>query len=214
MRLVLPLLVSTLLAACTTTPPAATPSRVVQFPALPPGATVDRWQHVCVSELTANQLTVAGAEGWELVGVAQSPGALVYCFKRREPAAPAPAVADELTALLDEGIVAVDATHVRIRRALVERVLENPLLIAKGARVVPSIKDGQPTGYKLYAIRPSSLYARLGLRNGDTVHAINGVAIGGPEDGLDVYQQLRRADQLELSLTRRGAPVTLTITVE
>lgn len=83
---------------------------------------------------------------------------------------------------------------------------------ATGARVLPSVKNGQPNGAKLYAIRPSSVYARAGLQNGDTVHTINGVDVQAPDQLL--IDKLFAVDHLELSITRRGKPVTLVIDVE
>jgi general secretion pathway protein C len=52
------------------------------------------------------------------------------------------------------------------------------MAVAKGARVVPAVKNGKPDGFKLYAIRPSSVYSKLGLTNGDTIQSINGFAQG------------------------------------
>lgn len=65
------------------------------IPPRPPGATYPNWEHICVHvtnpDELSNALNDAGAQGWELVMLAQ--GAL--CFKRPRldtpvlPAAPA-----------------------------------------------------------------------------------------------------------------------------
>jgi general secretion pathway protein C len=83
------------------------------------------------------------------------------------------------------------------------------MALAKGARVVPAVKNGQPDGFKLYAIRPSSVYAKLGLTNGDTLQAINGFQLTSADKALEVYTKLREATQLEVEITRRGKPMTL-----
>ena len=41
------------------------------------------------------------------------------------------------------------------------------------ARLVPNFRDGQTVGFRLYAVRPGSLVARLGIANGDTLLAVN-----------------------------------------
>jgi len=120
---------------------------------------------------------------------------------------------DELTAEIDKGIVVVDDTHRKITRALVDKILANPMAISKGARIVPAVKDGKPDGFKLYAIRPSSLYARLGLQNGDTVTAVNGFPLTSADRALEVYTKLREATSLELDVTRRGKATKLVITI-
>lgn len=122
----------------------------------------------------------------------------------------APPVPDD--PLLDT-IVKIDETHYQVPRATVDAWLANPMAVAKGARVVPSVKNGQANGFKLYAVRPSSPYARLGLHNGDTIHAINGFSLTTAEDALEVYTKLRGATKVELDITRRGKPVALTIEV-
>ena len=50
------------------------------------------------------------------------------------------------------------ATHCTVDRALVEKLLSNTTMLATAARFVPSIKDGKPNGFKLYAIRPQSIF--------------------------------------------------------
>ena len=87
------------------------------------------------------------------------------------------------------------------------------MVTSRGARVVPAVKNGKPDGFKLYAIRPSSPYAALGLQNGDTVHAINNFVLDSMEDALDAYQGLRAATSLTIDLTRRGRPVLLSIEI-
>ena len=81
---------------------------------------------------------------------------------------------DDLQTAVDNGIKKIDDTTYEIDKSLVDKVLANPMAVAKGARVVPAVKNGKPDGFKLYAIRPSSVYAKLGLSNGDTIQSING----------------------------------------
>jgi type II secretory pathway component PulC len=114
--------------------------------------------------------------------------------------------------LLDT-IEKIDDTHVRLPRATVDALLADPMGVAKGARVVPSVKNGQASGFKLYAIRPSSVYARLGLMNGDTITAVNGEDVTTPDKALEVYTKVKSASELKLDITRRGQPVELTITI-
>jgi len=136
------------------------------------------------------------------------------------PVAPAPAVATrsqddiELEAELAAGIKQIDPTHYQLSRAMIDKVLLNPMAVAKGARVIPAIKDGKPNGFKLYAIRPTSIYAKLGFSNGDTITAINKYALVAADKALEIYTKLREAKQLEVELVRRGKPVTLVFTIK
>ncbi len=116
---------------------------------------------------------------------------------------------DELSAELDEGINKVSEDKYQIDRNLVDKMLANPMSVARGARIVPSVKNGKPNGFKLYAIRPSSVYAKIGLMNGDTIHAINGFELTTPDKALEVYTKVKEASSLSVNITRRGKPVTI-----
>lgn len=120
---------------------------------------------------------------------------------------------DELEARLEAGVRQIDATHVELDRALVDALLANPMALAKGARIVPAVKDGKPHGFKLYAVRPSSFIARLGLTNGDTVVAINGQDVSTVDKALEAYATLRDVKQLVFDVERRGKLLKLTITI-
>jgi general secretion pathway protein C len=120
---------------------------------------------------------------------------------------------DDLQAAVDSGIKKIDETTYEIEKKLVDQVLLNPMAVAKGARVVPAMKNGKPEGFKLYAIRPTSAFAKLGLTNGDTLTSINGFALDSADRALEVYTKLREATSLELEVTRRGKPVTLKYTI-
>jgi S1-C subfamily serine protease len=107
----------------------------------------------------------------------------------------------------------VDDTHYKVPTKLVDALLANPMAMAKGARVVPAMKNGHPDGFKLYAIRPSSAYAKLGFNNGDTIHAINGFELTSADKALEVYTQLRDAKSLTFDISRRGQPLELNIEI-
>lgn len=90
------------------------------------------------------------------------------------------------------------------------RLMGNMSQLATQARVVPSFEDGEPAGFKLFAIRPGSTLSQLGLLNGDTVHAIQGRPVTDPESALEAYTSLLHEKVVTLSVKRRGAPVELT----
>lgn len=100
-----------------------------------------------------------------------------------------------------------------IDRSLVDKLLANTTELATSARFVPSVKDGRPNGFKLYAIRPASIFGKIGLQNGDTVKQINGMEMATPDQALAVYSKLRTASHLTVSLERRGETITLDYTI-
>ncbi|MBK9033840.1 MAG: hypothetical protein IPL61_21660 [Myxococcales bacterium] len=158
-----------------------------------------------------------GAPAVVRVAVAGDLVKLSLDMRRPRPAASAPAAPGAPGLDLDDlaaGITKLDDEHYQITRAAIDAVVADPMTLARGGRVVPSVKNGTPDGLKLYAIRPGSLLALLGFVNGDTVHRVNGDAVDSMDRALDVYAKLRVADKIEFELTRRGRPVTLVLEVQ
>ena len=144
-----------------------------------------------------------------LVLVGATPPVVAAAPAVSEQPAPTGEPVDDLQASIDSGIKKINENQYEIDKSLVDKVLMNPMAVAKGARVVPAVKNGKPDGFKLYAIRPSSVYAKLGLTNGDTLQSINGFELTSADKALEVYTKLREATQLEVEVTRRGKPMTL-----
>jgi hypothetical protein len=153
-------------------------------------------------------VAVGGSGGSAGVG-----GSAETAAPRAEATAEAETEAESLAQAMATGIKKIDDTHYEIRTSLVEATLLNPMAAARGVRVVPALRNGKPEGIKLYAIRPSSLLAKLGFANGDTVLGVNKHRLNGADDFLDIYTQLRDAKRLEVELLRRGQPLTLAIAI-
>jgi general secretion pathway protein C len=135
------------------------------------------------------------------------------------PGVPPPAVASndpeaQLQAEIDKGVRKIDDSHYEVDRALVDKILTDPTAIARSARIVPSIKDGKANGFKMYAIRPNSVYAKIGMQNGDTINSINGYEITTPDRALEVYTKVKSASSLSVQVTRRGQPVNMEYTIK
>jgi S1-C subfamily serine protease len=107
----------------------------------------------------------------------------------------------------------VDEFHFIVPRSTVERIVANIDDFAKGARVVPAMKGGLPEGFKVYAVRPTSLFAAIGLQNGDTIRAINGNETTSLDKVMEAYLKVKDAKELALDITRRGRYELISITI-
>jgi len=133
----------------------------------------------------------------------------------RKPAAVASAPKPgEGDGTLGEGIKKVDDTTYTIERGEIDKTLNNLNSIAMQARIVPSFKNGESNGFKLFAIRPGSLYSKIGIQNGDIIHKINGFAMTSPDKALEVYQKMKNARSIEVELTRRGQTVKMSYNIQ
>lgn len=94
-------------------------------------------------------------------------------------------------------------------RREVEGVLSDFNKLLTQIRIVPHFKDGKPDGFKVFNIRPNSFFMKLGMVNGDIIKRVNGLDITGPEQALQMYQQLRQESRITLDLERFSKNITL-----
>jgi len=124
------------------------------------------------------------------------------------PGVPPPMVSTADPNNLAAGIKRLDEQHYQIERSTVNGALANLNDLAMQARVVPSFKNGQANGFKLFSIRPDSLYSKIGIQNGDVVQRINGFDMNSPDKALEAYTKLRSAPSLDLQVERNGQTMT------
>ncbi len=115
---------------------------------------------------------------------------------------------------MESGITKINDTNFRVTRGLVDQVLENQAELMRTARVIPHEENGRVVGVKLYGIRRNSLLGRLGIQNGDMLRTINGYDMSSPDTALEAYARLREADNLTLSVVRRGQPMTIDYNIQ
>jgi general secretion pathway protein C len=106
-----------------------------------------------------------------------------------------------------EGIRKLDANRYEIDKQVIEGALTNLNTLATQARLVPSFKNGVANGFKLFQIQPGSLYASIGVENGDVITRINGYEVNSPDKALEVYQKLRESCHVTIELERGGQPI-------
>ncbi len=114
----------------------------------------------------------------------------------------------------EEAISCGSEHNCTVERSFVEKLLANPASLAKQARVVPAVRDGETRGFKFYGIRPGSLPKLLGLKNGDLVTSVNGNELTSLDGAMALYSKLRRATHLSVTLERKGQSVNKEIDIQ
>ncbi len=107
-----------------------------------------------------------------------------------------------------QGVRKIGAHKWEIQRKALNKVLSNTVLIARSARIVPSMKNGKPNGFKLLRVRRGRFYSIIGMQSGDIIQAIDGHKITTPDKALEVYTKLRSARYVSISFSRRGNTIT------
>jgi len=116
------------------------------------------------------------------------------------PAAPDNAYADRVKKL--------DDTRYEVDRNLVRELVGAAGKPVPGVRVVPVSKDGKLAGVRILSARPDSVAGALGLKSGDTLGAVNGVAIDSIDKMLEVYTKLDTMSVVTLDGTRGGKAIS------
>ena len=99
----------------------------------------------------------------------------------------------------EEGINKISDNEYEISRELLEDVLSDPTNIVQQARVIP-----QQDGLRFFGIRSNSIFWKIGIKNGDTLHRINNVELSDVERALGIFEELRSQSSFSIDFTRAG----------
>ncbi len=108
-----------------------------------------------------------------------------------------------------EGINKTGENEYEVSRDLLEDLLSDPSKIVQQARVIP-----QDDGLRFFGIRSNSIFWKIGIKNGDTLHQINNVELNDIERALGVFEDLRSQNSFTIDLTRAGQKYTYEYTVK
>jgi general secretion pathway protein C len=162
----------------------------------------DRVGGARVAAIDWDRVTLDGARGEEVLELSPPPAAPADDATVRTAAAvPAPA-ADGRIRRTGENAFIVD------RRELAGAA-DNMSGLMTQLRAVAEVEDGRPAGFRLFQIRDDSLFARLGIRNGDVVQRVNGAPVADPAALLAFLDRLRTEPRVALDVVRAGVPRTL-----
>lgn len=89
-------------------------------------------------------------------------------------------------------------------RAVVDAKLNDLPTLLTQARAIPHQMNGKPDGFLIQEIVHGSLYDQAGLKNGDVIRKVNGQAITRPEQGIKLFQSLKKANGIDLEFARNG----------
>lgn len=74
--------------------------------------------------------------------------------------------------------------------------------------------DGEFDGYRLSAIRRNTIADKLGIRNGDIIHSVNGKPLNSMQAAMEAYNTMQNDKNFKLEITRRGERQTNEYTIQ
>jgi general secretion pathway protein C len=90
-------------------------------------------------------------------------------------------------------------------------ISQNAATFAEIVRPQPFMPNGQLKGYRVFPGRNRQQFIALGLRPGDLVTEINGVALTDPAQGMEIFSSLGSSSQLSVTLERNGRSEVLAL---
>ena len=113
-----------------------------------------------------------------------------------------------LEAAVKANIKKVGENQYEVDRKGVELIIKNYAKLAGTLRSKPT-KEGM----RVSGIKPDDILSELGLQTGDMLQSINGFDMSDPDKAVDAYAKLRKAGQLDIQMTRDGAPKTIGVKI-
>lgn len=100
-------------------------------------------------------------------------------------------------------------TSITLRRSDIQKSLGNINTLLSQVRIRPHFTDGRADGLALSHIKAGSIFAKLGLRDGDIVQGVDDRPIESPDDILSFYNKLTSGSRISLQINRNGRQRTI-----
>ncbi len=92
-----------------------------------------------------------------------------------------------------------------IDRREVEKTVANLNEVFTQARAVPYFEDGKTVGFRVFSIKPGSVFEKIGLQNGDVIQRVNGVELTDPTKAITLFTELQNEGHIAVDLQRNKA---------
>jgi type II secretion system protein C len=110
----------------------------------------------------------------------------------------------------DEDVVKLGDNKFQVSREMIDKYMNDMEALSKmGRALLHRGPDGQFDGYRLSAIRRNTLADKLGIKNGDVIHSVNGKSLNSMSAAMDAYQTLTSENEFSFEVTRRGEKLSL-----
>jgi general secretion pathway protein C len=89
-----------------------------------------------------------------------------------------------------------------IDRRELEQTVANINEVFTQARAVPFFENGKTVGFRVFAIKPGSVFEKIGLQNGDVINRVNGVELTDPTKAISLFTELQNEGHIAVDLQR------------
>ena len=108
----------------------------------------------------------------------------------------------------------IEEEIIPIRQDELQSSINNLNELLTQVRVRPYFRQGKPEGLIVSQIQGDSIFAKLGLMNGDIIASVNGEQMSSPEEAFQLYNSLKSGTPVNIEITRRGQKKILTYEIQ
>lgn len=94
-------------------------------------------------------------------------------------------------------------------RKEVDSTLADQMQFMREIGIRPRFEGGKPAGFVIYSIEPESIFARMGLRDGDLIVGVNGKSFATTQPTMEFYGALKKGGTVSLEIKREGSKMEL-----
>ncbi len=114
----------------------------------------------------------------------------------------------------EEAIQDIEEEVIPISQDELQSSINNLNELLTQVRVRPYFRQGKPEGLIVSQIQGDSIFAKLGLMNGDIIASVNGEQMSTPEEAFQLYNSLKSGTPVNIEITRRGQKKILTYEIQ
>ena len=98
----------------------------------------------------------------------------------------------------------VEEETISISQEVLQNSMNNINDLMTQVKVRPYFRRGKSEGLIVSQIQTGSVFANLGLMNGDIISSVNGKQMSSPEEAFGFYNSLKSGGEVSIEITRRG----------
>ena len=115
----------------------------------------------------------------------------------------------------DDGVQEVSEGKYIVSRETLDKYMNDMDSLSRmGRALLHRGPDGAYDGYRMSAIRRNSIADKLGIKNGDIVHSVNGMPLNSMSGAMNALQALQSEAEFGFEITRRGQKQSLSYEVK
>lgn len=102
----------------------------------------------------------------------------------------------------------------RVSRKQIDDTMRDPRQLLREVQLLPTMEGGRLAGFRASFVKEGSVVSALGLKTGDVLRSVNGIALDNPQQLGALYSSLQSARRFDVELERDGVRITKSVELD